>query len=75
MVAKYSYFEWEMAPCRVVMEEGNHRHAEMYRAGSGFVPAPLSSLLSDGRPISKREFDQMILARVMDGKQDDSERL
>ena len=64
MAAKYSYFDWESLPCRVAMEEGNYRQAQLYRAGHGFVPAPLSSLLFDGRPITKREFDQMVLALV-----------
>jgi hypothetical protein len=69
----YSYFVWETMPCRVAMEGEVHGSAEMYRAGKGLVEAPLSSLLFDGRPITKREFDQMVLALATAANRLDSE--
>ena len=69
----YTYFEWEGAPCRVLMDGEIYRMAEMYQPGVGFVHAPLSSLFSDGKVLSKQEFQRMVTAAAMASKRDVSD--
>jgi hypothetical protein len=69
----YTYFEWEGAPCRVQMDGDHYGAAQIYRAGVGFVHAPLSSLFSEGKVLSKQEFERMVMAVVMASKRSDDE--
>jgi hypothetical protein len=60
MRANYMYFEWEGSPCRVRMNGAVYTTSEQYQEGVGFVHAPLSSLLSEGKVLSKQEFERLL---------------
>ncbi len=60
MIVNYSYFHYEGTPCRVAT--GSLGKAEAYVSGEGFVDAPKMTILHEGTPISKSEFEAMIIA-------------
>lgn len=62
MAAAYSYYQYEGLPCRV--ETKPLGTAEIYKSKTGFVEGPKMTILSEGVPISKSEFDAMIMALV-----------
>jgi hypothetical protein len=62
MLDSYNYFTYEGFPCRI--ETKSLGKAEIYKPGVGFVDGPKMTILSDGVPISKSEFDAMILTIV-----------
>lgn len=54
------YFDLDSVPCRILSQEGSYQKAEMFLKGGGFSPAPLMTVLSQGIPIQKYDFDKMI---------------
>jgi hypothetical protein len=60
VTVNYSYFNYDGSPCRVAT--GSLGKAETYVAGVGFVDAPKMTILHEGRPISKSEFEAMVIA-------------
>lgn len=61
---RYSYYKLDGIPCRIMERETALDIAEMYHAGQGFIPGPRMEIEFEGIPISKSEFDTMILATV-----------
>jgi hypothetical protein len=62
MMQEY-YYSYEGRPCRI-----SETRAEIYVAGEGFVPGPRHTIEGDAKPISKREFDAMVMALALQKK-------
>lgn len=62
MAERYSYFNYDGIACRIEATKGDHGKAQAYRQGEGFVDAPLMAVLHNARPITKSEFDALVLA-------------
>ena len=62
MSTEYGYYLYEDLPCRVAQKPLGK--AEYYLPGTGFVAGPKMTILSEGIPISKAEFD----ARIFGGR-------
>lgn len=60
--ASYHYYDFNGTACRVAQLGGEDGRAERYQTGEGFVPAPLMEILYHALPISRAEFDRMVLA-------------
>ena len=61
MAANYHYYNYEGYACRVALRDGTEVAAELYRPGEGFVSGPLMQITMDAVPISKQQFDAMVL--------------
>jgi hypothetical protein len=58
---RYSYFDYDGIACRIEATKGDHGKAYAYRPGEGFVDASLMAVLHNARPITKSEFDGLVL--------------
>ncbi len=68
MVANYTYYRYESLACRV--ETKPLGVAEIYVQGKGFVEGPKMTILHEGCPLSKAEFDALILGATRTRAQD-----
>ena len=62
MTERYNYFNYDGIACRIEATKGDHGQAQAYRPGEGFVSASATSILHNARPITKSEFDALVLA-------------
>ncbi|MEJ0010210.1 MAG: hypothetical protein WDN72_06675 [Alphaproteobacteria bacterium] len=56
------YYRLDDIPCRILERQEEPDIAEMYRAGIGFVPGPRMEIEFEGIPITRDEFNTMILS-------------
>ena len=62
MADKFVYFDFHNTPARILRaEDGEWGEAELYQRGEGFVSAMRTDILYDGTPISKEEFNALVL--------------
>lgn len=58
----YSYYKLDGMPCRIIERIAQLDVAQIYYPGTGFVAGPRMEIEGEGVPISKLEFDAMVLA-------------
>lgn len=60
----YQYYKLDDSiPCRIKEnDDGSSGAAELYKSGTGFLPGPALEIEFEGIPISKQDFDAMIVA-------------
>lgn len=63
-MSEWSYYSYEGSPVRVKRQQGEPVAAEIYVPGTGFMDGPLTTVLSEARPISKSDFDALIMKLI-----------
>jgi hypothetical protein len=61
MAGRYSYFNYDGIPCRLSASRDSLGSAQAYRPGEGFIGTPTMAVLNNAKPITKAQFDAMVL--------------
>jgi hypothetical protein len=67
MIEEYStkYFQYNGLPCLLSYTKGVPVAAKLYFPGRGLVSVPLTEVIMDASPISKNEYDNLIINIAM----------
>lgn len=62
---KWIYFDIDGIPAKIFMHQGKYLECEIYQIGHGFTKGEKWNVLSQGKIITKQEFDKRIAQYVI----------